>query len=75
MALFLPLVVLAVPIFDTAFAIFRRIRSHQNLFSADDKHIHHLLLRAGLSQKEAVLSIYVACFLLGVLALFMALQR
>jgi UDP-GlcNAc:undecaprenyl-phosphate GlcNAc-1-phosphate transferase len=74
-ALFLPLVVLAVPIFDTSFAIFRRLRSHRSLFSADDKHIHHLLLRAGLSQREAVLSIYIACFLLGVLALFMALQR
>jgi len=74
-ALFLPLVVLAVPIFDTTFAIIRRVRSHKSLFSADDKHIHHLLLRAGLTQKEAVLSIYVACCLLGVLALFMALQR
>ncbi len=74
-ALFLPLVILAVPIFDTTFAIIRRVGSHKSLFSPDDKHIHHLLLRAGLSQKEAVLSIYVACFLLGVLALFMALQR
>jgi UDP-GlcNAc:undecaprenyl-phosphate/decaprenyl-phosphate GlcNAc-1-phosphate transferase len=74
-ALFLPLVILAVPIFDTAFAIFRRLKSHKSLFAADNKHIHHLLLRAGLSQREAVLSIYVACCLLGVLALFMALQR
>lgn len=74
-ALFLPLIILAVPIFDTTFAIIRRLGSHRNLFSADNKHIHHLLLRAGLSQKEAVLSIYVACFLLGVLALFMALSR
>jgi UDP-GlcNAc:undecaprenyl-phosphate GlcNAc-1-phosphate transferase len=74
-ALFLPLVVLAVPIFDTTFAIFRRLKSGKNLFAPDNKHIHHLLLRAGLSQREAVLSIYFACFILGMLALFMALQR
>lgn len=74
-ALFLPLVILAVPIFDTTMAIFRRLKDHRSLFSADNKHIHHLLLRAGLSQREAVLSIYFACFLLGILALFMALQR
>ncbi|MDD5593816.1 MAG: MraY family glycosyltransferase [Candidatus Margulisbacteria bacterium] len=74
-ALFLPLLILAVPIFDTTFAIVRRIKDRKNLFAADDKHIHHLLLRLGLTQREAVLSIYVACFLLGVLALFMALQR
>ncbi|MBN3033656.1 MAG: undecaprenyl/decaprenyl-phosphate alpha-N-acetylglucosaminyl 1-phosphate transferase [Candidatus Saganbacteria bacterium] len=74
-ALFLPLIVLAVPIFDTAFAVFRRLKDRRNLFAADNRHIHHLLLRAGLSQREAVLSIYVACFFLGILALFMALQR
>lgn len=74
-ALFLPLVILAVPIFDTTFAVIRRIRGHKSLFAADDRHIHHFLLRAGLSQREAVMSIYVACFLLGILALFMALQR
>ena len=74
-ALFVPLLILAVPIFDTTFAVFRRLKSGKNLFSADDKHIHHLLLRAGLSQQQAVLSIYAACFFLGILALFMSLPK
>lgn len=73
-ALFLPLLILAVPIFDTTFAIIRRLKDRKSLFAADDKHIHHLLLRLGLTQREVVLSIYIACFLLGVLAFFMALQ-
>src|SRR3989344_203386 len=74
-ALFAPLLILALPIFDTTFAVFRRLKSGKNLFSADDKHIHHLLLRAGLSQQQAVLSIYAACFFLGILALFMSLPK
>jgi UDP-N-acetylmuramyl pentapeptide phosphotransferase/UDP-N-acetylglucosamine-1-phosphate transferase len=45
------------------------------MLAADNRHIHHLLLRAGLTQREAVLSIYVVCFLLSMTALVMALQR
>ncbi len=74
-ALIIPLLILGVPIFDTLFAITRRLREKKSLFSADNRHIHHLLLRAGLSQREAVMAIYIACFLLSATALIMALQR
>lgn len=74
-ALIVPLLILGVPIFDTLFAIFRRLKEKKSPFMADDKHIHHFLLRAGLSQREAVLSIYIVCFLLSFVALIMALQR
>lgn len=74
-ALIIPVLILGVPIFDTTFAILRRMKEKKNLFSADDKHIHHLLLRAGFSQREAVFAIYIACFLLSFIALIMALQR
>ena len=74
-ALVIPILILGVPIFDTVFAITRRLREKKNLFSADDRHIHHLLLRAGLSQREAVMAIYIACFLLSASALIMALQK
>lgn len=71
-ALIIPLLILGVPIFDTAFAIMRRLKNRQSPFAADNRHIHHLLLRAGLNQREAVLSIYIVCFLLSVIALVMA---
>jgi UDP-GlcNAc:undecaprenyl-phosphate GlcNAc-1-phosphate transferase len=74
-ALVIPLLILGVPIFDTIFAILRRLKEKKNLFSADDKHIHHLLLRAGLNQREAVVSIYVVCLLLSAIALAMALPK
>jgi UDP-GlcNAc:undecaprenyl-phosphate GlcNAc-1-phosphate transferase len=74
-ALLIPILILGVPIFDTMFAIGRRFKERRSLFSADNKHIHHMLLRAGFSQREAVLAIYVACFLLSIAALLMALQK
>ncbi|MFA4967203.1 MAG: MraY family glycosyltransferase [Candidatus Margulisiibacteriota bacterium] len=74
-ALIIPVMILGVPIFDTMFAIGRRLGERKSLFAADNKHIHHMLLRAGFTQREAVLSIYVACFLLSIGALLMALQK
>lgn len=74
-ALIIPVLILGVPIFDTMFAIGRRLKEGRSPFSADKQHIHHMLLRAGFTQREAVLSIYVACFLLSISALLMALQR
>jgi UDP-GlcNAc:undecaprenyl-phosphate GlcNAc-1-phosphate transferase len=74
-ALVIPVLILGVPIFDTMFAIGRRIKEGRSPFSADKQHIHHMLLRAGFTQREAVLAIYVACFLLSIGALLMALQR
>jgi len=74
-ALILPILILGVPIFDTTFAIIRRLRQKKNIFAADDRHLHHLLLRAGLNQREAVFAIYTVCLLLSVIALIMALPK
>ena len=74
-ALVIPVLILGVPIFDTLFAIGRRLKEKKHPFEADDKHIHHMFLRAGFTQREAVLAIYIACFLLSFSALAMALQR
>ena len=74
-ALIIPVLILGVPIFDTMFAIGRRLGKGKNPFVADNKHIHHILLRAGFTQREAVLSIYVVCFLLSMVAILMALQK
>ena len=74
-ALVVPILILGVPIFDTIWAFGRRLKEGQHPFAADDKHIHHLLLRAGFNQREAVLAIYSACFILSFIALVMALQK
>ncbi|MGM9991491.1 MAG: MraY family glycosyltransferase [Candidatus Bruticola sp.] len=57
-AFLLPIFLMAVPIFDTAFAILRRLLSHKPIFQADKGHLHHRLLSLGLSQRQVVLIIY-----------------
>ncbi|MFH1386541.1 MAG: MraY family glycosyltransferase [bacterium] len=74
-ALIIPILILGVPIFDTTFAILRRLKNKKSPFAPDNKHIHHLLLRAGLTQREAVMSIYIVCFLLSITAIIMAMQK
>lgn len=71
-AFVLPLFLMAVPIFDTAFAIVRRLIAHKPIFQADKGHLHHRLLALGLSQRQVVLVIYAINTLFGLcgLALF-----
>lgn len=68
MAIVVPVVILGLPIFDTLFAIFRRVLHHKSIMEADRGHIHHRLIDAGLSQKQAVLVLYGVTALLGILA-------
>jgi len=56
--IFSAMVVLAVPILDTAFAVVRRLRRGQPISVGDKEHLHHRLLDAGLSQRQAVILIY-----------------
>lgn len=53
-----PLLVIGVPVFDTASAIIRRWRSGRPIQEADNGHIHHRLLHRGFSQRQTVLTIY-----------------
>jgi len=53
-----PIIILAVPIFDTGLAIIRRIIHKQSLFSADKAHLHHRIMAKGFNQKQTVLIIY-----------------
>jgi len=50
--------ILALPIFDTTFAIFRRIINRQPIMQADRGHLHHRLVDKGYSQKRAVITLY-----------------
>lgn len=65
-----PLVVLALPILDTAAVILRRARAGKRITEADRGHFHHqLIFRFGLNVRQAVLLIYAVCFALGLVAL------
>lgn len=68
-----PMVVLALPIIDTAVVIYRRARSGKKITEADRGHFHHqLIFRYGLNVRQAVLLIYAICIVLGAVALFLA---
>jgi len=63
-----PLLVLAVPLFDTSFAFLRRLFRGQNPMTPDRGHFHHRLIDMGLSQKQAVAVLYAVSGLLGLFA-------
>jgi len=71
----IPLLVLGVPVFDTLIAPVRRFLSGKKMFHPDKKHIHHLLLSKGLTQKNVVLIIYGITAVLCVFALIMIFFR
>jgi len=64
-AIIVPLVVLGLPIFDTAFAIIRRVLSGKSPMQADRGHLHHRLVDSGLSQKQSVIILYIISAFLG----------
>lgn len=71
-ALLIPIMALAIPIFDTFLAIIRRTRRKAHPFQADREHLHHRLLNLGLSQKQAVILIYYVTIYLGFIAFIAA---
>lgn len=54
----IPLLILAVPLLDTAFAILRRLVNKKAIYQADKQHIHHQLLKMNFSHPVTVLIIY-----------------
>lgn len=54
----IPILVLGLPIFDTAFAIIRRVLTGRSPMSPDRGHLHHRLLDMGFSQKQTVAILY-----------------
>lgn len=70
-----PVVVLALPILDTAAAIVRRAKAGKRITEADRGHFHHqLIFRFGLNVRQAVLLIYGVCFMLGIVALALSTE-
>ncbi len=67
-ALFFPLLVLAVPIVDTTFVVVRRVKHGERVFEADQAHLHHRFLRRGFSQRRAAVTIWAWCITLAAAA-------
>ena len=63
-----PFLLMGLPIFDTCFAILRRVSHGQSPMAPDRGHIHHRLIDMGLSQKQAVAVLYVISAILGLSA-------
>ncbi len=68
-ALFFPLIVLAVPILDSGFVIAKRIKYRRPIYEADRWHFHHRLASVGFSQRQTLLYLYGWALVLAGLAL------
>ena len=66
-AIIVPVFVFGVPIIDAVIVVIRRVLSGQPITQADKQHLHHQLLKKGLSQRQTVLVLYSAALLLCIL--------
>ena len=67
-ALIIPALTLSLPIFDTLFAILRRLIHHKPIMEPDKEHVHHRLLRSGMGQRRTVLCMYGITAVMGTAA-------
>ncbi len=66
----IPLLILGVPIFDLAFAIFRRATSRRSLSTADKGHLHHRLMDLGHGHRRSVVILWTWTLLLSAFVLY-----
>jgi len=71
----IPFLILGVPIFDTTFAIIRRVISGRHPFSADREHLHHRLVDMGFNKKQTVRILYAVSALLGISSVMLVTQK
>ncbi len=72
-SVFIPLVILGVPLLDTFFAVIRRYHLHRPIFQPDREHLHHQLMAMGLNHRQTVLAIYGLSAFLGLSAVVLNL--
>jgi UDP-GlcNAc:undecaprenyl-phosphate GlcNAc-1-phosphate transferase len=68
-SLIVPIIILGIPIFDTLFAIIRRLLNKQKISSPDKSHLHHCLLSMGFSHRTTVIIIYCMGIMFGISAI------
>ena len=71
--LLLPIVAMGVPLLDSVMAFLRRLGRGGRIFRADQEHLHHRLLRLGLTHRQAVVLLYYVCLYLGIAAYVLSL--
>lgn len=67
----MPIIVLAVPLYDTFSVIIVRIYKGVSIFIADKNHFSHRLMRLGFSYKAAIIFIYTICLCTGIAAIIL----
>ena len=73
-SLIVPLLILAIPILDTLFAIIRRLLKKQPIFQADKEHMHHQFLKMNFSPRATVLIVYLINILFSLASVFYVLK-
>lgn len=73
-SLIIPLLILAIPILDTIFAIIRRLLKGESISTPDKFHIHHQLIKRNFTQKQTVLIIYFINILFAAASIVFFLQ-
>ena len=68
----IPIMTLAVPLFDTGMAMLRRTLKHESIMHADRGHLHHHLMAAGFGQRRSVLVIYGIVGIMGMVAVLIS---
>lgn len=68
-ALFFPLITLAIPILDTSFVVAKRLKYGRPIYQADRSHLHHRFDSLGFSQRRAVAYLWAWCAILAGAAL------
>jgi len=56
--LLLPFTILAIPLIDFVMAILRRVKAGRSPFTADREHLHHRIMRMGVSQQRTTVILY-----------------
>ena len=69
---FTPIFLLAIPILDTTVAVLSRLRRHISPFQGGQDHLSHRLVRAGLSRKQAAVTLWGLSGFYGAVAILMS---
>lgn len=72
-SLFIPVMALALPIFDNIFVVINRAIEGKPVYMADNKQIHFRLLRLGLNQQQTVAVLYVVSLFFSLTSIILLL--
>lgn len=75
LSIIISILALALPIFDTAFAMIRRAINKKPLMVADRGHLHHRLIDRGYSHRQAVMILYGLSILSAIMSILIAIQN